>query len=130
MPNLEGAVYTWYQTEHGQPVPYGLNEPVPASLSDNPLTQLMVRIESAYVLSLPPMLPELELVTGARLLRAQGYRSVVVHEDLYLSPKLEMVSAVLEGLLGPPLRESGVAVYPLQPIDNDTAEPDDDDPIR
>lgn len=130
VPNLERAVYTWYQTEHGQPVPYGLNEPVPASLSDNPLTQLMVRIESAYVLSLPPMLPELELVTGARLLRAQGYRSVVVHEDLYLSPKLEMVSAVLEGLLGPPLRESGVAVYPLQPIDNDTAEPDDDDPIR
>ena len=130
VPNLERAVYTWYQTEHGQPVPYGLNEPVPESLSDNPLTQLMVRIESAYVLSLPPLLPELELVAGARLLRAQGYRSVVVHEALYLSPKLEMVSAVLEGLFGPPFRESGVAVYPLQPVDNDTEEPADGAPIR
>jgi hypothetical protein len=130
VPNLERAVYTWYQTEHGQPVPYGLNEPVPDSLSDNPLTQLMVRIESAYVLSLPPLLPELELVAGARLLRAQGYRSVVVHEALYLSPKLEMVSAVLEGLFGPPFRESGVAVYPLQPPDDDTEEPAGGDPIR
>jgi hypothetical protein len=130
VPNLERAVYTWYQTEHGQPVPYGLNEPVPDSLSDNPLTQLMVRIESAYVLSLPPLLPELELVAGARLLRAQGYRSVVVHETLYLSPKLEMVSAVLEGLFGPPFRESGVAVYPLQPPDDDTEEPAGGDPIR
>lgn len=115
VPNLERAVYTWYQTEHGLPVPYGLNEPVPASLADNPLTVLMVRIESAYVLSLPPMLPELELVIGARRLQAEGYRHIVVHEELYLSPKLEMVSAVLEGLFGPPLRSDGVAVYALSP---------------
>lgn len=115
VPNLERAVYTWYQTEHGLPVPYGLNEPVPASLADNPLTVLMVRIESAYVLSLPPMLPELELVVGARRLQAEGYRHIVVHEALYLSPKLEMVSAVLEGLFGPPLRSDGVAVYALRP---------------
>ncbi len=115
VPNLERAVYTWYQTEHGLPVPYGLNEPVPASLADNPLTVLMVRIESAYVLSLPPMLPELELVVGARRLQAEGYRHIVVHEELYLRPKLEMVSAVLEGLFGPPLRSEGVAVYSLSP---------------
>ena len=55
---------------------------------------------------------------------------MVVHEALYLSPKLEMVSAVLEGLFGPPFRESGVAVYPLQPVDDDTEEPADGAPIR
>ena len=114
VPNLERAVYTWYQTGHGQPVPYGLNEPVPATLAGNPLTDLMVRIESAYVLSLPRQLPELELVSGARRLQAEGYGTVVVHEQLYLTPKLEMVSAVLEGLFGVPHRENGVAVYQVQ----------------
>jgi hypothetical protein len=114
VPNLERAVYTWYQTGHGQPVPYGLNEPVPTTLAGNPLTDLMVRIESAYVLSLPRQLPELELVSGARRLQAEGYGTVVVHEQLYLTPKLEMVSAVLEGLFGVPHRENGVAVYQVQ----------------
>ncbi|MFT5583252.1 MAG: hypothetical protein ACI9VR_000830 [Cognaticolwellia sp.] len=130
VPNLERAVYTWYQTEHGQPVPYGLNEPVPETLADNPLTELMVRIESAYVLSLPPMLPELELVAGARRLQAEGYGRVVVHEELYLSPKLEMVSAVLEGLFGPPHREGGMAVYQVQPPADGSAAHADGAPIR
>ena len=111
VPNLERAVYTWYQTEHGQPVPYGLNDPVPTSLATNPLTATLVAMESGYIISLPPMLPELELVAGAERLKAEGYTHIVVHEDLYIGPKLEMVSAVLEGLFGEPVRRDGVAVY-------------------
>jgi hypothetical protein len=114
VPNLERAVYTWYQTEHGKPSPYGLNDPIPGPLAENPLTELLVQVEASRALLAPRMLPDLELVAGAHMLEDQGYRWVVVHEELYPRHKLALVSDILAGLFGEPARGDGVAVYTLQ----------------
>ena len=113
VPNLERAVYTWYQTEHGQPSPYGLNDPIPEAIDENPLTQILVQVEASRTGSLPRLLPELEMVAGAHMLEAQGYRYIVVHERLYPKHKREHVRAILDGLFGPPNRSDDVAVYHL-----------------
>lgn len=113
VPNLERAVYTWYQTAHQHPSPYGLNDPVPDALERNPLTALLVQVEASRAMTLPRMLPELELVAGADMLREQGYSWIVVHEALYPSHKRALVGTVLEGLLGEPQRVGQVAVYSL-----------------
>ncbi|MCP4805915.1 MAG: hypothetical protein GY913_03740 [Proteobacteria bacterium] len=113
VPNLERAVYTWYQTSHGLPSPYGLNDPIPAPLAANPLTGLLVQVEASRTGSLPHLLPDLELVAGAHMLRAQGYRFIVVHEALYPDSKRDHVTAILDGLFGEPQRGDGVAVYHL-----------------
>lgn len=113
VPNLERAVYTWYQTEHGQPSPYGLNDPIPAPLAANPLTGLLVQVEASRTGTLPRLLPDLELVAGAHMLRADGYRYIVVHESLYPEVKRQHVTAILDGLFGEAERQDGVAVYHL-----------------
>ena len=113
VPNLERAVYTWYQTGHGRPSPYGLNDPIPDPLERNPLTAMLVQVEASRAVTLPRMLPELEMVIGRRQLKAQGYRYIVVHERLYPEHKKRMVQDILEPLLGEPVREDGVAIYDL-----------------
>ena len=117
VPNLERAVYTYFQTRHGRPSPYGLNEPVPRHLWSNRLTQFLVYLEAGRAITLPRMLPDLELVAGARRLKAQGYRYVVVHQGLYTRHKAEMVDRVLSAVLGTPsvYPEDGLTVYELQP---------------
>ena len=37
VPNLERAVYVWYQTAHGRLVPWGLNDPIPEPLLREPV---------------------------------------------------------------------------------------------
>lgn len=115
VPNLERAVYVWYQTEHGRPVPWGLNDPMPAHLLKNRLTATLIRLEAHRSLFLPPALPELDLVVGSRALAGQGYRYIVVHERLYPGFKLEQVETVLTGLFGAPKRwaADGLQVYTL-----------------
>ena len=41
LPNLERAVYVWYQTRHGNPVPWGLNDPMPAGILENKFTKML-----------------------------------------------------------------------------------------
>ncbi len=115
LPNLERAVYTYYQTEHGLPSPYGLNEPLPQPLRMNRLTRFLVLVESGRVISLPRLLPEADLVAGARTLEASGYRYLVVHETLLPRPKAELVETVLTAVIGPPRRypDEGVSLYEL-----------------
>ena len=115
VPNLERAVYVWYQTEHGRPVPWGLNDPMPEALLKNRLTATLIRFEAHRSASLPPKLPELDLVVGSRALARQGYRYIVLHEELYPRVKLEQVEAVLTGLFGAPRRHptDGLQVYTL-----------------
>ena len=115
VPNLERGVYTYYQTVHGQPSPYGLNEPVPSRLRQNRLTDFLLYIEAGRSVNLPRQLPELELVLGAELLKRQGYRYIVLHESLYTKPKARMIQTVLDAVLGPPRKylEEGVALYEI-----------------
>lgn len=115
LPNLERAVYVWYQSVHKRPVPWGLNDPMPGPLLRNRLTATLIRMEASRAQVLPPHLPELDLVIAARSLERQGYRYVVVHESLYPRFKLVQVEALLTGLLGSPRRwpSDGLQVYTL-----------------
>ena len=115
VPNLERAVYVWYQTEHGRPVPWGLNDPMPEQLLRNRFTATLIRMEAHRSQSLSPGLPELDLVVGARGLVKQGYRYIVLHENLYPAFKRTQVEALLTGLFGAPRRfaNDGLQVYTL-----------------
>ena len=99
VPNLERGVYTYYQTVHRQPSPYGLNEPVPARLRQNRLTDFLLYLEAGRAITLPRQMPELELVLGQNSSGSQGYRYIVMHESLYSEPKARMIQTVLDGLL-------------------------------
>jgi len=118
VPNLERAVYVWYQAVHGRPVPWGLNDPMPESLLRNRLTATLMRMEASRARSLPPRLPELDLVIAARALERQGYRYLVLHERSYPDFKLTQVEALLTGLFGAPRLwpEDGLQVYTLTAI--------------
>lgn len=118
VPNLERAVYVWYQTAHRRPVPWSLNEPMSEALMRNRLTMTLIRLEATRARSLPPVLPELDLVVSARALARSGYRYVVVHERLYPDFKGAQVEALLTALLGAPRRyeADGLLVYTMEPI--------------
>ena len=115
VPNLERAVYVWYQTAHGRPVPWGLNDPMPEPLLRNRFTATLIRLEAHRSRSSPPALPELDMVVGARSMAMQGYRYIVLHEDLYPAFKRVQVEALLSGLFGAPRRypSDGLQVYTL-----------------
>jgi len=128
-PNLERAVYSWYQTVHGRPAPWGLNDPMPRTLLSNRLTATLIRIEATRARSIAPTLPTLDLVVGARQLIRDGYRYVVLHEGLYPETKRAMAETVLMGVFGEPQRHEadGLLVWTLTPIDGLTqADPAED----
>ena len=129
-PNLERAVYSWYQTAHGRPAPWGLNDPMPRSLLRNRLTATLIRIEATRAHTLAPRLPSLDIVVGARQLVRTGYRYVVLHEALYPTAKRQMTEAILTGVFGEPERHTSdrLLVWTLESLDpagTTTAEVDD-----
>ena len=113
VPNLERAIYVWYQSAHGRPVPWGLNEPMPRILLTNRLTVTLIRLEATRAQSLAPRLPELDMVIGARNLARQGYRYVVVHQALYPAFKFNQIETLLTGAIGAPQRSEGRLIYTL-----------------
>jgi hypothetical protein len=119
VPNLERAVYVWYQSEHGRPVPWGLNDPMPEQLLKNRLIKTLIRMEASRAWYLAPQLPQLDIVVSARSLVRQGYRYIVVHKDLYPFFKLRQIETVLTGAIGEPVdwADDALLVYTLQPID-------------
>ncbi|MEC7947424.1 MAG: hypothetical protein VX265_07620, partial [Myxococcota bacterium] len=100
VPNLERAVYVWYQAAHGRPVPWGLNDPMPTPLLRNRLTTTLIRLEATRARSLPPQIPQLDLVVAGRTLSRQGYRYVVLHEALVPEFKRMQMIALLDGVFG------------------------------
>jgi len=119
IPNLERAVYVWYQAAHQRPIPWGLNEPMPRPLLDNRLTATLIRMEASRAWSASPMLPELDVVVGARALRRQGYRYIVVHQRFYPPFKEQQVETLLTALFGPPTAwpADDMLVYTLDPVE-------------
>lgn len=117
VPNLERAVYLYWQTAHGRPSPYSLNEPLPAMLQHNHLTRAVLVAESGRIDSLPPVLGDLDLVASGRALARLGVRYVVVHERLYPPDRLAQVQTLLRGALGPEtMRVDGEAsIWTLTP---------------
>ncbi len=122
-PNLERAVYSWYQTAHGRPAPWGLNDPMPRALLQNRLTATLIRLEANRARSLPPSIPALDVVVGARQLVRTGYRYIVLHENLYPRDRRNMVVTILQGVFGAPTAypEDHLLVWRLDPFTEEDA---------
>ena len=116
VPNLERAVYVWNQSAHNRSIPWGLNEPLPKPLRRNLLTQTLLQIEANQAISLPPVLPELDLVVSSRVLARQGYRYIVVHEKFYPEFKRKQVEKLLTALFDEPRKIDSLLIYQLDSI--------------
>lgn len=101
LPNLERAVYLYWQTQHGRPSPYLLNEPLPPVLARSHLVQTLLVAESGRLDSLPPVLPELDHVAAGRALAALGARYIVLHAPLYPPDRARVSLDILRASLGP-----------------------------
>lgn len=101
LPNLERAIYNYWQIGHGRPSPYSLNEPNPDVLERSRFARTLRVAEAARLDRLPPLLPELDLVVGGRALADLGVRYVVMHERFYLRERATSTLALLRVALGP-----------------------------
>jgi len=100
VPNLERAVYLYYQTAHGRPSPYSLNEPLPAILERSHLARVILVAEGGQLDTLPPSLGSLDLVVAGRSTARLGIRYIVVHERMYPPERLNQVLTLLRTALG------------------------------
>ncbi|HND31548.1 MAG TPA: hypothetical protein PLA94_16210, partial [Myxococcota bacterium] len=122
VPNLERASYLYYQTLHGRPSPYGLNEPLPEVLGRSRLLRTLLLAEGGRMDRLPPMLPELDLVVSGRSLARLGFRYVVLHGDLYPAERRQQSIDILRVALGPEtLTEGKLVLWRLEPLEKETA---------
>lgn len=101
LPNLERAIYNYWQIGHGRPSPYSLNEPNPEVLDRSHLTRALRVSEAGRLDRLPPLLPDLDLVVSGRALGQLGIRYVVMHERFYLRERARTTLALLRFALGP-----------------------------
>lgn len=105
IPTLQRALYTFGQTVHHKKVPYGLNDPFPQTLTGNRFIEYVINLEFLNMDLLPPALPDLDVISGLEQLKAQQYRYILVHEDLFYTPaQSERVHRVLRWYLGEPER--------------------------
>ncbi len=107
VPNLERAVYLYYQTVHGRPSPYSLNELLPLILSRSHLTRAVLIAEGGQLDSLPPSLGSLDLVVAGRAMARLGVRYIVVHEHMYPAERLASVLTILRTSLGEETIDTG-----------------------
>jgi hypothetical protein len=113
MPVLARSRLLAGQLAHGQPVPFGLNDPVPTALHENHYTRFLVELERRHVQVLPTALPLLDLAAGALALRAQGLRWVVVHQADYHPDQLVRIQDFLDLTARRAGEGAGVRVYEL-----------------
>lgn len=112
---LDRSRYDLYQTGHGRPIPYGLNDPTPALLDSNRLTRAVIELERSSVDSVAPELPTLDLVLGRRELARAGFGAIVVHHDAYPPAMRERVLELLTVVCGPGTQVDGATWFPVDP---------------
>ncbi len=101
------------QLTHHQPVPFGLNDPVPRYLHTNRYTNYILTLERMNISFMPPDLPQLDLVAGRMDLREKGCRWVVVHRNAYTKDQAARVLAFLD-MTAQAVEDDGVVrVYDL-----------------
>ncbi len=110
---LARSRYNLFQLDHGRPIPYGLNDPTPPALYNNPLTRRVIALERSSVDRLAAGLPPLELALGRRALVRQGFSAIVVHLPLYPPEMRDRVLELLTLALGEGARVGDQVVFTL-----------------
>lgn len=101
LPNLERAIYNYWQIGHQRPSVYSLNEPNPEILERSHLARALRVAEAGRLDRLPPLLPDLDLVVSGRALGRLGVRYVVMHERFYIPERVESTLTLLRVAFGP-----------------------------
>jgi len=113
VPVLRRSQHFMGQLRHGEPVPYGLNDPTPVALYLNRYSRYLIEIERTGAASLPPEPPALDLAAGQAALVAQGLRWIVVHEDRIPEDRRAVLEAFLDQTATPTYEGDSVRIYRL-----------------
>jgi hypothetical protein len=113
LPVLARSHYSMYQMVHGQPMPYGLNDPSPLYLYVNRYSRYLIELERSTVASLPSTLPALDLALGQEDLRTRGMRWIVLHRSEYPAPQYAKVAQFLDLTATPTWDDGETRVYDL-----------------
>ncbi|MBK9646008.1 MAG: hypothetical protein IPO67_12795 [Deltaproteobacteria bacterium] len=113
--SLAQGRYALYQTQHGRPIPYALNNPTPPVLDARRLTRLVIDLERSAVASPPPTLPMFDLLVSRDLLASEGFTAIVLHQGLYPQAMGEKLRVTLDRVLGPGVEVEGAVLYRLSP---------------
>lgn len=115
VPVLARSQYVANQIAHGQPIPYGLNDPTPPYLYYNRFGRYLLELERSTTALLPPRLPTLDLALGRADLVASGLRWIVLHRAAYPPAQLTKVAGFLDLVATPVHADEELRVYRLDP---------------
>ena len=115
MPVLARSKLLVNQIVHGQPVPFGLNDPVPKFLHNNHYSHYIVALERRSAMFLPPEIPDIDLAAGQAQLVALGCRWIVVHRDSYTADQYIRVAHFLDITARAVSDDGALRVYDLLP---------------
>lgn len=113
VPILARSRFLLMQLMHGQPVPFGLNEPTPAMLFRNHYTGYLLELERSAVTVLPDARPYLDIELGRAALIEAGMRWIVVHQDEYPAAVLQKVAVFLDMTATQVHEGDGLRIYRL-----------------
>ena len=113
VPILARSRFLLTQLVHGQPVPFGLNEPTPALLYRNHYTGYLLELERSAVSVLPDARPYLDIELGRAALIEAGMRWIVVHQDDYPAAVRKKVEEFLDLTATPVHEGEGLRIYRL-----------------
>ncbi|MSQ03705.1 MAG: hypothetical protein EXR71_17765 [Myxococcales bacterium] len=113
VPILARSRFLLEQLFHGQPVPFGLNEPTPAILFRNHYTGYLLELERSTVTLLPDARPYLDVELGRAAIIDAGMRWIVVHQDEYRAAVRRKIEAFLDLTATPVHQGEGVRIYRL-----------------
>ncbi|MDP2312948.1 MAG: hypothetical protein Q8P41_08585 [Pseudomonadota bacterium] len=115
LPVLARSRYGMYQIVHGQPVPYGLNDPSPLYLYVNRYTRYLIELERSTIAVLPVEMPMLDLALGQQDLRDRGLRWIVLHRAEYPAAQYAKVAQLLDLTATPTWDDGTTRVYRIGP---------------
>ena len=114
-PVLARSQYSLAQLAHGQPSPYGLNDPLPQSLRANRFLRFLVEMEYSTTATLPAQLPWFDLEIGRLAAIEDGLKWIVMHEASYPSGQFARTARFLDITATPVHYGEGVRIYRLEP---------------
>jgi len=114
-PVLARSQYAFAQLSHGQPTPYGLNDPLPLSLRQNPFLRFLVEMEYSSTATLPAQLPWFDLHVGRQAAIDNGLKWIVMHEKSYPSGQFARTARFLDITATAFYQGEGLRVYRLEP---------------